>query len=220
MPLATSHYHSHSFELPDVETVYHADCWRTKDGVHWDLVADELPWAPRCMVGGSAVLNGKMYIIGGGTYDTPGAPQRVYHSDVWATSDGADWECVSLTCQWEARAYHEVAVFDQKLWLLEGYTPPSWEIGLSGPFISRTSGQNGRPDPAAVEAPTQWRHGNRKDCWWSADGVDWHEVRDTPWAPRHAASVYVFDDSLWMVAGNNMQPDVWRLSRVGDAAKL
>jgi hypothetical protein len=43
--------------------------------------------------------------------------------------------------------------------------------------------------------------------------VEWHEVKDTPWKPRHAASVFVFGDSLWMVAGNNMEPDVWKLRR-------
>jgi len=30
---------------------------------------------------------------------------------------------------------------------------------------------------------------NRNDVWHSADGVRWHQVPDTPWAPRHAASV-------------------------------
>jgi len=25
--------------------------------------------------------------------------------------------------------------------------------------------------------------------------------------------VFVFDGALWMVAGNNMQPDVWKLIR-------
>ena len=59
--------------------------------------------------------------------------------------------------------------------------------------------------------------GNRRDVWYSADGVDWTELPDTPWAPRHAASVFVHDGSLWMVAGNNMEPDVWRLSRRGNA---
>ncbi|MDE2830516.1 MAG: hypothetical protein OXN20_10395 [Gemmatimonadota bacterium] len=41
--------------------------------------------------------------------------------------------------------------------------------------------------------------------------MNWTELPDTPWAPRHAASVFVYDGSLWMVAGNNMEPDVWRL---------
>ena len=46
-----------------------------------------------------------------------------------------------------------------------------------------------------------------------ADGVRWTELKDTPWKPRHAASVFVHDDALWMVAGNNMEPDVWKLQR-------
>ena len=55
--------------------------------------------------------------------------------------------------------------------------------------------------------------GNRRDVWYSEDGVTWHELPDTPWAPRHAASVFVYDNALWMVAGNNMFPDVWKLTR-------
>jgi hypothetical protein len=55
--------------------------------------------------------------------------------------------------------------------------------------------------------------GNRNDVWSSADGTTWTQLPDTPWAPRHAASVYVFDDAVWMVAGNNMTSDVWRLDR-------
>jgi hypothetical protein len=49
--------------------------------------------------------------------------------------------------------------------------------------------------------------------WYSDDGKTWHEVPDTPWAPRHAASVFVFQNALWMVAGNNMTSDVWKLER-------
>ena len=32
-----------------------------------------------------------------------------------------------------------------------------------------------------------------KDVWYSADGVNWYELPDTPWIPRHAASVFVHD---------------------------
>jgi hypothetical protein len=53
--------------------------------------------------------------------------------------------------------------------------------------------------------------GNRNDVWYSADGVVWSQLPDTPWKPRHAASVFVHDNALWMVAGNNMEADVWKL---------
>jgi hypothetical protein len=56
--------------------------------------------------------------------------------------------------------------------------------------------------------------GNRKDVWYSEDGKNWIEVPDTPWPARHAASVFVYDNALWMVAGNNMTPDVWKLVRI------
>ncbi len=63
---------------------------------------------------------------------------------------------------------------------------------------------------------------NSNDVWYSADGVNWSELPDTPWAPRHAASVFVYDNALWMVAGNNMDSDVWKLVRArqdGDATR-
>ena len=85
---------------------------------------------------------------------------------------------LSLLVSWAPRQYHDVAVFDDRLWVLEGYAK-----------------------------------GNRNDVWHSADGVTWHEVPKTPWRPRHAASVFVHDGALWMVAGNNMESDVWRLTR-------
>ena len=111
--------------------VFHNDVWSTIDGVSWTRAVESAPWPPRGMIGGAAVHDGRMWILGGGMYDTPASPVRKFYNDVWS----------------------------------------------------------------------------------SADGVDWTELPDTPWAPRHAASVFVHDESLWMVAGNNMEPDVWRLSR-------
>jgi hypothetical protein len=229
MPASESTYHSHSFQLPDEPTKYHADCWRSRDGAGWELVADHLPWAPRCMVGGSAVLRDKMYLMGGGTYDTPEHPYRLYFHDVWASANGADWQCVSPACPWEARSYHEIAAWDGRLWVLEGSTPVSWASGEPGArgrlassphFVSRTSGHNGgRPGRAGdySEVTTRWGSasggGNRSDVWCSEDGREWQEVARTPWAPRHAASVFVHAGALWMVAGNNMKPDVHKLTR-------
>ena len=117
-------------------------------------------------------------MLGGGTYDTPATPTRKFFNEVWSSADGADWTLHAASTPWEARQYHDVAAFDGRMWVMEGY--------------------EGR--------------GNRNDVWYSSDGVNWYEVPDTPWAPRHAASAFVYDDALWMVAGNNMFPDVWRLT--------
>jgi len=159
---------------------FYSDVWNTEDGVSWEKVADNVPWGPRGMIGASAVFQNRIWVLGGGTYDTPTTPERKFYNDVWSSADGVDWTCHTKAAAWRPRQYHEVAVFDDKLWVMEG------SIG---------------------------RGGNQKDVWYSADGVDWHEVPNTPWAPRHAASVFVYDNGLWMVAGNNMFPDAWKLTR-------
>ncbi len=48
--------------------------------------------------------------------------------------------------------------------------------------------------------------------------MNWYELPGTPWKPRHAASVFVYEDALWMVAGSQageMHRDVWKLQRGG-----
>ncbi|MEO6301985.1 MAG: T9SS type A sorting domain-containing protein, partial [Bacteroidia bacterium] len=54
-------------------------------------------------------------------------------------------------------------------------------------------------------------NGNRKDVWYSEDGINWHELKNTPWPERHASAVYNYNHSLWVVAGN-MWNDSWRLN--------
>ena len=158
---------------------YYDDIWNSTDGVNWERIIPRGPsWSHRGMIGGSVVFEDRMWILGGGVYDTPERPTRTFYSDVWSSGDGVNWEQHLDCAPWEARQYHETAVFDDRMWLLEG-----------------------------------WRETNRNDVWYSANGTDWAELPDTPWNPRHAASVFVYDGALWMVAGNNMEKDVWKLVR-------
>lgn len=167
------------------EETFYRDAWNSADGVHWQRVAPREPfWPARGMIGGSAVFQDRIWILGGGTYDTPQSPERKFFNDVWSTGDGVAWRRHVEAAPWTARQYHDVAVFDGRLWVLEGYHPK-----------------------------------NRNDVWHSADGVHWHEVPNTPWKPRHAASVFVHRDALWMVAGNNMESDVWKLVRKPTGAR-
>ncbi len=155
----------------------HRDVWTSKDGVDWEKIEPQEPcWSPRGMIGGSAVHRGRLWVLGGGTYDTPKYPARNYYSDVWSTRDGVRWTRHTEAAPWEPRQYHDVAAWDDRLWVMEGYA-----------------------------------RANRNDVWYSSDGVNWYELPNTPWKPRHAASVFVHNGSLWMVAGNNMEPDVWKL---------
>jgi hypothetical protein len=100
---------------------FYADCWVSADGRQWRRVADDLPWGPRGMIGGAAVCHDRLWLLGGGTYDTPARPTREFHHDVWNTADGQSWQRVNPACPWPARQYHEVAAHDGHLWVLEGY---------------------------------------------------------------------------------------------------
>jgi len=101
--------------------IFYSDVWCSEDGKNWEKIADNLRWAPRGMIGGSAIFRNKIWIIGGGTYDTPEKPDRIFYNDVWSSSDGICWENVCEKAPWHPRQYHDVAVFDNKLWVLEGY---------------------------------------------------------------------------------------------------
>lgn len=165
--------------VPGGQEAFYRDVWSSADGVTWEEVKPKEPfWPQRGMIGGTAVFQDRIWLLGGGTYETPKRPDRLFYNDVWSTADGVTWTLHTKAAPWHARQYHEVAVWDNRLWVLEG-----------------------------------WNQKNRNDVWHSADGTTWSELPGTPWKPRHAASVFVHADALWMVAGNNMESDVWKLIR-------
>lgn len=108
-------------QFAPAEERFFADVWCSDDGAIWERVVERAPWGERGMIGGSAVKDGRLWLLGGGTYDTPGRPQRTFLHDVWSTADGIDWTCHLEHAPWPPRQYHEVASFDGRLWVLEGY---------------------------------------------------------------------------------------------------
>ena len=57
--------------------------------------------------------------------------------------------------------------------------------------------------------------GNLGDVWHTKDGKEWRKFEsEKVFSPRHEPTIYVFDNSLWVVAGNSwpVKNDVWRLT--------
>jgi hypothetical protein len=105
------------------DEVFYRDIWNSTDGINWHKVTPKEPyWSQRGMIGGSAVFKDRIWILGGGTYDTPKKPKRQFFNDVWSTADGVNWTRHVEHAPWAPRQYHEVAVFDNRLWVLEGYS--------------------------------------------------------------------------------------------------
>lgn len=106
---------------PAPEAVYR-DLWNTTDGIHWERVTPREPfWPARGMIGGGVVFKNRIWILGGGIYDTPAAPARTFYNDVWSSPDGVHWTCHVKSAPWSPRQYHDVAVFDGRMWVLEGW---------------------------------------------------------------------------------------------------
>ncbi len=103
--------------------IFYRDIWNTTDGVNWTQVIPKEPfWPQRGMIGGNVVFKDRMWILGGGTYDTPKTPHRKFFNDVWSSADGVNWQCHLESAPWAPRQYHEVAVFDGRMWVMEGST--------------------------------------------------------------------------------------------------
>jgi hypothetical protein len=176
---------------PQTEVFYN-DVWTSADGVSWSAVpAPPLPfqppsapqpiWSPRGVICGAVVFNGRMWVVGGGTYGTP----NLLYNDVWSSADGLNWTRVLAQAPWQGRIYHDIIVYDNRMWVIGGHAA------------------NG--------------DGNLSDVWSSPDGVHWTRTVDTPWLPRHAASVAVYQNGIFITGGttdsNGSQDDVWRLDR-------
>jgi hypothetical protein len=105
--------------VPGYPEEFYNDVWNTSDGVTWTQVTAHAAWSPRGMIQGSVEFNGRMYLLGGGTYNTVAHPTRLFYNEVWSSTDGLDWR-KDTTAPWAARQYHSVGVFDNKMWVMAG----------------------------------------------------------------------------------------------------
>jgi hypothetical protein len=103
------------------EDIFYADAWNSEDGKNWTKVADDLPWGPRGMVGKPLVFKNRIWLLGGGTYNTPKNPERIFYNDVWSSDDGIHWEQHLSSAPWAPRQMLDVAAFDNRMWVLEGW---------------------------------------------------------------------------------------------------
>ncbi len=174
----------------DGNSVPYNDVWNSTDGVHWRKVIDHAAWAPRGAIHGTVVFQGKMWILGGGVY--PPLPandrrQEISYHDVWNSTNGIDWHLVTSAAPWLPRLHHNVTVYADKIWVMAGHDYGIFNTGL------------------------------KNDVWISSNGEDWYELPGTPWSERHAAHAFVYDETLWFVAGYLVN-DVWKLRLPGNLA--
>ncbi len=93
------------------------DVWCSQDGESWTLMTDSAGWSPRAYHQ-AAVLNDKIYIMGGGNYD----PEHWCYNDVWSSSDGITWELETEHAPWHKRIWFSSVTYRDHIWVLGGWS--------------------------------------------------------------------------------------------------
>ncbi|MCP4645322.1 MAG: galactose oxidase [bacterium] len=207
------------------------EVWWSTDGATWQQSTKNAGWTPR-LASAIVEFKGKMWILGGSENYYFGDASSL-KNDVWSSSDGEHWECVTGDAGWAPRAYHQAAVLGDTMYVFGGGNyVPDYEVrndvwaskdGVNWTQVSEAAPWHPRLwFSTAVYRGHMWVIGgwsnnpskNWDDLWYSKDGATWKRLEsEVMWRERHEHSVYVFQDKLW-VAGGMIPPlnnEVWSL---------
>lgn len=208
-----------------------SEVWWSRDGAAWEQATATAGWSPR-IASALVEFKGKMWILGG-TENYYFGDDASLKNDVWSSSDGKHWTQVTAKAPWAARAYHQAAVLNDRLYVFGGgnYVPnyralnDVWSSADGVHWQQETEAAPWTPRlwfSSVVYRDRMWVLGgwsngpsrNWGDVWYSKDGKTWHELKaESRWKERHEHSAFVFQDQIW-IAGGHAQPlssEVWRL---------
>ena len=210
-----------------------AEVWSSTDGYNWTEVNPSAAFGARKEFV-SMVHDGKMWVLGG---EIEG---YVLANDVWYSSDGATWHEATPAASWHARDYFGGVAFasgatgSEEMWVLGHYTGDARGIpgvedhhySTDGSTWSSVSVSGLPPSsffPAVTFNNAIWIVGgyfytnsawsNSNTIYSSTDGVNWAElsVSGSIWDARRVHSTLVYDDKLWVLAGDSgyNRDDYW-----------
>ncbi len=178
------------------------DVWSSPDGVQWTLELQQAPWSKRQIHHTLLVLDGYMWLLGGGALGAEYYP-FVAWNDVWRSADGIHWEQVLEHAPWVPRIWGSSALYLDRMWVIGGFrSDPTWE-NLGDVWYSSDGA-----DWRRLETVPSISHSGYKKPFVLSDSV---------WEPRHEQSVYAMGGSLWVVGGMiwPLTNDVWKLTIPG-----
>ncbi|QDU10936.1 GDSL-type esterase/lipase family protein [Gimesia aquarii] len=93
------------------------DVWYSSNGKDWKLATADAGWSPRAYHQ-AAVLNGKIYVFGGGNY----TPKYHATNDVWSSEDGIHWKQETAQAPWHERLWFSSVVYRDRMWVIGGWS--------------------------------------------------------------------------------------------------
>lgn len=161
------------------------DVYKSTDGgATWEKMNALVPWSPRAAVYGMPVIDGQLYLVGGGIYDNS------YYDGVFAF-DGAVWETICEDSEGfgsviaGGRYYHNVLrTPDRRVWVFGG----TWANAGSSATIAYSD----------------------DDCltWGLFGSLEWGGGNGS-----HADAMTVFDGRILRASGNSFERAVYTVAR-------
>ncbi len=152
------------------------DVWYSSDGKKWVQATASAPWAARAYHH-AAVLNGRIYIMGGGNY-LPASEYKA-RNDVWSSEDGVNWRQETESAPWLGRIWGTSVVYKDRIFIMGGFrSEPKWQ-NLGDVWYSR-DGAEWHEIKTEVSWEPRHEHSSYvfKDKLWVAGGNKWPLLND------------------------------------------
>lgn len=207
------------------------DVWSSAGGVDWALATGNAGYPLRGSVAAVVHDSGdgeKMWVIGSVSDGNTA-------SDIWRSTNGQDWEIVTLNAQFADRDYHDAVSFNGKIYVYGGYRDSVYYSDV----WSSTDGINWVQEEqynyygnraffrAFVHGGKVWIIGGyssimgySSDVMSSVDGINFNPVfSPAKFVPRRHHAAFSHDGRIWVIGGqtgtNAYDSQVW-YSAAGD----
>jgi hypothetical protein len=148
------------------------DVWVSDDGANWSQIARDKQFLGKNISGAVASFNGRIWVVGGGKYANDDAGKS-WTNHIYSSKDGKNWRR-EKDAPWSGRQYHDVYVWDNKLWVVGGHNGKNladiWYMKRDGKWVKFETppGFEARHATALAEYNNQLviACGNyHNDCW-------------------------------------------------------
>ncbi|TMM58868.1 hypothetical protein FEE95_05400 [Maribacter algarum] len=216
---------------------FYNEVWSSSDGIEWEMMHQTWQggYLQSRMDFGATVFKDEIWVFGGFS-DNP-----TFSKAVQKSSDGINWQNVDANISCHDLIGNQAMVFDNKLWLIGGYTHLAWDDDIV--IASTSDGLNWEKYNTGIPkyiqhqlvtdnkkmyllagdyvAPNTSGYGTPSNhILYSDDGNNWSKAKASlnfPERARHS-SVY-FKNKFWIIGGSNNDnstglSDVWTLTPI------
>ena len=206
------------YSVVSAADVVYNDVWSSVDGVNWTICTSSPPWNGRDGFA-SAVLNDKIYVIGG--EDVAG--NRL--NDVWSSPDGTTWTQETAAAAFSKRCAMGCLSNNNGIYIFGGRD--TTKLGANAPLADIWYSSNGSTWNNLQINGTSWSARSHvavffynnvfylagglegaspgtavNDCWSSPNGQTWTKIANAPFpSARYIPGYAVYNKKMYLVGG-------------------